>query len=209
MAEITAKMVKDLRESTGAGPLDCKKALELNDGDMQKAVDYLREKGIAKAAKKLGAGRTMNEGVIETYLHFNKRLGVLVEVNCETDFVAATDAFKNFARDIALHIANLKPEYLRRENVPEAVVQAERELQKRRAMEEGKPENIAEKMVDGRMNKFFEEIVLMEQQFLKDDTKTIEDLLKETVAEVGESIQISRFARFALGETEGGSESED
>lgn len=209
MAEITAKMVKDLRESTGAGPLDCKKALELNDGDMQKAVDYLREKGIAKAAKKLGAGRTMNEGVIETYLHFNKRLGVLVEVNCETDFVAATDAFKNFARDIALHIANLKPEYLRRENVPDAVVQAERELQKRRAMEEGKPENIAEKMVDGRMNKFFEEIVLMEQRFLKDDAKTIEDLLKETVAEVGESIQISRFARFALGESDDAGASEE
>lgn len=209
MAEITAKMVKDLRESTGAGPLDCKKALELNDGDMQKAVDYLREKGIAKAAKKLGAGRAMNEGLIETYLHFNKRLGVLVEVNCETDFVAATDAFKGFARDVALHIANLKPEYLRREDVPEAVVQAERELQKRRAMEEGKPENIAEKMVDGRMNKFFEEIVLMEQRFLKDDAKTIEDLLKETVAEVGESIQISRFARFALGESEDTSEPQE
>lgn len=209
MAEITAKMVKDLRESTGAGPLDCKKALEINDGNMQKAVDYLREKGIAKAAKKLGAGRAMNEGLIETYLHFNKRLGVLVEVNCETDFVAATDAFKGFARDVALHIANLKPEYLRREDVPEAVVQAERELQKRRAMEEGKPENIAEKMVDGRMNKFFEEIVLMEQRFLKDDAKTIEDLLKETVAEVGESIQISRFARFALGESEDTSESQE
>jgi elongation factor Ts len=209
MAEITAKMVKDLRESTGAGPLDCKKALELNEGDMQKAVNYLREKGIAKAAKKLGAGRAMNEGVVETYLHFNKRLGVMVEVNCETDFVAATDTFKNFARDVALHIANLKPEYLRREDVPDAVVQAERGLQLRRAMEEGKPENIAEKMVDGRMNKFFEEIVLMEQKFLKDDAKTIEELLKEAVAELGEAIQISRFARFALGESEDAGASEE
>jgi elongation factor Ts len=208
MAEITAQMVKDLRESTGAGPLDCKKALELNDGDMQKAVNYLREKGIAKAAKKLGAGRAMNEGVIETYLHFNKRLGVMVEINCETDFVAATDTFKGFARDIALHIANLKPEYLRREDVPDAVVQAERDLQKRRAMEEGKPENIAEKMVDGRMNKFFEEIVLLEQPFLKDDSKTIEQMLKEVVAELGESIQIRRFARFELGGAEDGASEE-
>lgn len=208
MAEITSQMVKDLREVTGAGPLDCKKALEQTGGDLQKAVDYLREKGIAKAAKKLGAGRAMNEGLIETYLHFNKRIGVMVEVNCETDFVAATPAFQNFCKDMALHIANLAPEYVRREQVPEAVIQAEREIQKRRAMEEGKPENIAEKMVDGRMNKFFEEIVLMEQKFLKDDSKTIEQLLKEVVAEVGESIQINRFARFVLGESGSGGEEE-
>lgn len=201
MAEITAQMVKDLRESTGAGPLDCKKALEQTGGDVQKAIDYLREKGLAKAAKKLGAGRSMNEGLIETYLHFNKRIGVMVEVNCETDFVAATAAFQNFCKDIALHIANLAPEYVTREQVPDAVVQAERAIQKRRAMEEGKPENIAEKMVDGRMNKFFEEIVLMEQPFLKDDSKTIEQMLKELVAEVGESVQISRFARFVIGQS--------
>ena len=138
--QITAQMVKDLRDSTGAGPLDCKKALEQNGGDMQKAANYLREKGLAKAVKKLGAGRTANDGIIQTYMHFNKRLGVLVEVNCETDFVAKTEQFQAFAYDIALHIANLAPEYIRREDVPEAVVQAERELQKRRAMEEGKPE---------------------------------------------------------------------
>lgn len=197
---ITAQQVKDLREATGAGPLDCKKALESTGGDVQKAIDLLREKGLAKAAKKLGAGRTMNEGLIETYLHFNRRLGVLVEVNCETDFVANTEAFRNFTKDVALHIANLKPEYVRREDVPEAIVEAERQLQRRRALEEGKPENIADKVVEGRMKTFFQELVLLEQPFLKDDTKTISQLLAETVAEVGESIEIRRFARFALGE---------
>ena len=141
--QITAQMVKDLREATGAGPLDCKKALELHEGDVQKAVDYLREKGLARAAKKLGAGRAMNEGLVQTYQHFNKRLGVLVEVNCETDFVANTDAFQTFAYNVALQIANMAPEYVRREDVPDAVVQAERELQKRRAIEEGKPESVA------------------------------------------------------------------
>lgn len=206
--EITAKMVKDLREATGAGPLDCKKALEASGGDLQKAVDYLREKGLARAAKKLGAGRSMNEGLIQTYQHFNKRLGVIVEVNCETDFVANTDQFQAFTYDVALHIANLSPEYVRREDVPEAVIQAEREIQKRRAMEEGKPENVAEKMVEGRMNKFYEEIVLLEQPFIKDDSKTVSDLLQSLVAELGESIEIRRFARFALGESadDGGDE---
>lgn len=206
--EITAKMVKDLREATGAGPLDCKKALEASGGDLQKAVDYLREKGLARAAKKLGAGRSMNEGLIQTYQHFNKRLGVIVEVNCETDFVANTDQFQAFTYDVALHIANLSPEYVRREDVPEAVIQAEREIQKRRAMEEGKPENVAEKMVEGRMNKFYEEIVLLEQPFIKDDSKTVGDLLQSLVAELGESIEIRRFARFALGESadDGGDE---
>jgi elongation factor Ts len=201
MTEITAQMVKELREVTGAGPLDCKKALQENNGDVQKAIDYLREKGLARAAKKLSAGRVMNEGLIETYLHFNKRLGVMVEVNCETDFVAATDAFKTFTRDVALHIANLAPEYVRREDVPEAVIQAEREIQMRRAIEEGKPENIAQKVAEGRMDKFFEEIVLMEQSFIRDDGKTVNDVLQEVVSEVGESIQIRRFARFALGES--------
>ncbi len=199
MAEITAQMVKDLREMTGAGPLDCKKALEQNGGDVQKAVDWLREKGLAKAAKKLSAGRSMNEGLIETYLHFNKRLGVMVEVNCETDFVAKTDQFQAFTRDLALHIANLNPEYLRREDVPEVVIQAEREVQMRRAIEEGKPAAVAEKVVEGRMSKFFEELVLMEQPSLKDDSKKVGDLLQELVAALGESIEIRRFARFELG----------
>jgi elongation factor Ts len=199
---ITAQMVKDLRESTGAGPLDCKKALEVNNGDVQKAADWLREKGIAKAAKKLGAGRTMNEGIIGSYIHHDKRLAVIVEVNCETDFVARTEKFQEFARNLAIHIANLTPKYVRREEVPEAEVQAEREIQKQRAMNEGKkPENVIEKIVDGRMDKFFEEIVLLEQPFVKDDSKKISALLSEAVTELGESIQISRFARFKIGES--------
>lgn len=145
----------------------------------------------------------MREGLIETYVHFNKRLGVLVEVNCETDFVAATDAFKTFTRDVAMHIANSAPEYINRDEVPEAVVQAERDLQVRRAVEEGKPAAVAEKVAEGRMNKFFEEIVLMDQPFIKDDSKTIAQLLQEVVIDIGESIKISRFSRFVLGEAAG------
>ena len=206
--QITAQMVKELREATGAGPLDCKKALEANDGDLQKALDYLKEKGLARAAKKLGAGRVMNEGVIASYLHHDKRLGVMVEVNCETDFVARTETFQQFAYDLALHVANLAPEYVKREDVPDAVVQAERELQKRRVLEEGKPENVAEKIVEGRMGKFYEEIVLMEQPFIKDDSKTIAKLLAETVVELGESIEINRFARFRVGEASEANEAE-
>jgi len=198
--QVTAKMVKELREVTGAGPLDCKKALEANDGDMQKAIDFLREKGIARAAKKLGAGRTMNEGVVEIYQHFNKRMGVIVEVNCETDFVANTEQFQQFAKNLAMHIATMRPEYVRREDVPEAVVQAEKDLQVRRAVEEGKPEDIAAKVAEGRMNKFFEEIVLMEQPSFQDDKKTIQQVLEETVAAVGESIEINRFSRYGIGE---------
>ena len=202
---ITAQMVKELREMTGAGPLDCKKALEANDGNMEKAIEFLREKGLAKAAKKLSAGRTMNEGVIQVYQHHNKRLGVIVEVNCETDFVANTDRFQEFARGVSLHIANLAPEYVRREDVPDAVIQAERDLQLRILKEDeknaNKPDDILQKIVEGRMNKFFEELVLMEQPYLLDDTKTISQFLSEVVAEVGESMEIRRFARFALGES--------
>lgn len=213
MAQITAQMVKELREATGAGPLDCKKALQENDGDLQKAIDYLREKGLAKAAKKLGKGRTMNEGVIETYQHFNKRLGVMVEVNCETDFVAATEQFQTFSREVALHIANLAPEYVTREEVPEAAITAEKDIQLRILKEDpknaSKPENILEKIIEGRMDKWYQELVLLEQPFLKDDSKTIADLIQETVAELGESIQIRRFARFALGEDGSDESAED
>jgi len=197
---VTAQQVKDLREMTGAGPLDCKKALESTNGDITKAVDFLREKGLARAAKKLGAGRTMNEGLVESYLHFTKRLGVMVEINCETDFVANTAAFKTFCKEVALHIANLKPEYVRREQVPEAVVAAERQIQLNRALEEGKKPEVAEKVIVGRMDKFFQEIVLLEQPWLKDDSKSISQLLAQTVSEVGESIEIRRFARFEVGD---------
>jgi elongation factor Ts len=201
MTTVTAQQVKELREATGAGPLDCKKALEANNGDFDKAVEFLRDKGLARAAKKLSAGRVMNEGLIESYLHFTHRLGVMVEVNCETDFVANTPQFRQFAKDVALHIANLKPLYVKREHVPAAIVQAERELQRRRALEEGKPENMVERIIEGRMEKFFQDIVLMEQPSLKDDDKTISQLLAETVAGVGESIEIRRFAVFELGES--------
>lgn len=207
MAEITAQMVKDLRTATGAGPLDCKKALETSGGDFDKAVEYLREKGLAKAAKKLGAGRTMNEGLIQTYQHFNQRLGVIVEVNCETDFVANSEPFVEFARGVALHIANMKPEYVRREDVPEAVIQAESDLQLRILKEDpknaNKPDEILGKIIEGRMSKFFEEIVLLEQEYLMDDSKKVQDALNELVAKVGESCEVRRFARFALGEDGG------
>lgn len=208
--KVTAAQVKELRDATGAGPLDCKKALEASDGDMQKAIEYLREKGIAKAQKKLGKGRTMTEGVIEVYQHFNKRVAVIVEVNCETDFVANTEQFQEFARDIALHISSMKPKYVNREDVPEAEVEQEKDMQMRSDDLEGKPDHIKEKMVEGRLNKWYEEIVLMEQEFLKDDSKTIAQLLEETVAEVGESIQINRFACYLLGESvEDDSEGDD
>lgn len=207
--QITAQMVKDLREATGAGPLDCKKALEQNDGDLKKAVDYLREKGLARAAKKLGAGRVMNEGVIETYTHHNRRLGVMVEVNCETDFVANTEPFREFAHNLALHIANLSPKYVRREDVPQAVVEAEQDLQRRRAIDEGKPEAVAVKVAEGRMAKFYEEVALLEQPYIMDDSKTIAQLLSEVVADVGESIEIRRFARFVIGEESADSAGDD
>ena len=201
--QITAQMVKDLRDATGAGPLDCKKALEANGGDVEKAMEFLREKGLARAAKKLGAGRTMNDGLIEIYLHHDRRLGVMAEVNCETDFVAKTDAFKNFAHNVVLHIANTAPRYIKREDVPADVIEAERAFQMRVLREDeknaNKPDEILERIIEGRMGKFYEEIVLMEQPFILDDGKTIAQLLAETVAEVGESIEISRFARYALG----------
>ncbi len=204
MTPITAAMVKELRAATGAGPLDCKKALQASDGNFDSAIVFLREKGLASAAKKLGAGRVVNEGVIQTYQHFNQRLGVMVEVNCETDFVASAAPFQEFSRNVALHVANMAPEYVRREDVPEAVVQAERDLQLRILQEDEKlasrPPAILEKIIEGRMGKFFSGIVLMEQEFLLDDSKTVAEALAETVALLGESIEIRRFARYAVGE---------
>lgn len=196
---VTAKEVKALRDKTGAGPLDCKKALEQHDGDLDAAAEFLREKALKDGIKLQGKGRSANEGIIGNYLHFDRRLAVIVEVNCETDFVAATDQFKSFAKDIAMHIANMNPQYVKREDVPEAQVAAESRLQMERALQEGKPENIAEKIVAGRLNKWYEEIVLMEQAFIKDDDKTITQYLQETVAEVGETINIGRFQRFKVG----------
>ncbi len=196
----SAKEVKKLRDKTGAGPLDCKRALERHDGDIDKAAAFLREKALKDGIKLQGKGRSANEGVIGNYVHFDNRLAVIVEVNCETDFVAATDQFKAFAKDIAMHIANLNPQYVKREDVPGSVVASESAAQLQRALDEGKPAHIADKIVAGRMNKWYGEIVLMEQDFIKDDDKTISQYLQETVAEVGETINIGRFQRFAIGD---------
>ncbi|GAV25323.1 elongation factor Ts [Carboxydothermus islandicus] len=195
---ITSQMVKELRERTGAGMMDCKKALEEANGDMEKAIEILRQKGLAAAAKK--AGRVATEGVVEAYIHGGGRIGVLVEINCETDFVAKTDEFKAFARDIAMQIAAAKPEYVRREDVPQEVIEKEREILKAQALNEGKPANVVEKMVEGRLEKFFKEVCLLEQPFIKNPDITVKDLLTEKIAKIGENINIRRFVRFELGE---------
>lgn len=195
---MSAKLIKELRGLTGAGMLDCKKALEANDGNVQAAVDWLRKKGIAKAAKK--AGRVAAEGIVYAYIHGGGRIGVLVEVNCETDFVAMNDGFKTLVHDIAMHIASESPRYVSRDEVSEADIAAERKIQIERAMNEGKPEHIAEKMVEGRMRKWFEEVCLLDQAFIKDDSKTVGGLLTEAVARIGENIKVRRFVRYEVGE---------
>ena len=197
MAEITAALVKELRERTGAGMMDCKKALSATDGDLEKAIDFLREKGLAAAAKK--AGRVAAEGLVEAYIHGGGRIGVLVEVNCETDFVAKTDAFKELVKDIAMHIAATNPSYLKREEVPTAELEHEQAVLAEQARNEGKPEKIIEKMVAGRIEKYYKEVCLMEQPFVKDPDKTISDLITESIAKIGENISIRRFTRYQLG----------
>lgn len=198
MAEITAAMVKDLRESTGAGMMDCKKALVATDGDMEKAVDFLREKGLSAAAKK--SGRITAEGLVEAYIHAGGRIGVLVEVNCETDFVAKTDQFKTLVRDIAMQIAASRPEYVSKEEVPESLVAKEKEILAAQALNEGKPEQIIQKMVEGRIEKFYKDICLLEQPFIKDSDKTVKQLITEKIATIGENISVRRFVRYELGE---------
>lgn len=195
---VDAKSVKELREKTGAGMLDCKKALEEANGDLTKAAELLREKGLAAAANK--AGRIATEGVVESYIHAGGRIGVLVEINCETDFVAKTDQFKEFARDIAMHIAATSPRYVRREEVPQDEIEKEKEILKAQALNEGKPEKIVEKMVEGRIGKYYEEYCLLEQSFIKDPDKTISTLLNEKISTIGENISIRRFVRYELGE---------
>jgi len=195
---ISANLVKELRERTGAGMMDCKKALTETRGDLEKAADYLRERGLAAAAKK--AGRVATEGLVESYIHGAGRIGVLVEVNCETDFVAKTEEFKAFARDIAMQIAAAKPEYVRREEVPAALVEKERAILRVQALNEGKPEKIVDMMVEGRIEKYFKEVCLLEQPFIKDPDTTVGQLLTEKIAKIGENINIRRFARYELGE---------
>ncbi|WZL74876.1 translation elongation factor Ts [Clostridiaceae bacterium 35-E11] len=194
---ITATMVKELREKTSAGMMDCKKALMEADGDMEKAVEVLREKGLAKVAKK--SGRIASEGLVESYIH-GGRIGVLVEVNSETDFVAKNDEFKQFVKDIAMQIAASNPLYIRREEISEEVIQKEKSILKAQALNEGKPEKIVDKMVDGRIEKYYKEVCLLEQPFIKDPDKTIQDLLNEKIAKIGENIAIRRFVRYEVGE---------
>lgn len=198
MAEITAAMVKKLREATSAGILESKKALETADGDFEKAVDILREKGAARAEKR--SSREASEGVIEMYSHPGGRIGVILELNCETDFVARNEKFQELAHDIALQIAAMSPKYVSKEDVEQAELDREAEILRAQAKGEGKPDNIVDKIVQGRISKFYEEMCLLEQVFVKDDKKKIKDLVTETISSTGENIVIRRFARYELGE---------
>jgi elongation factor Ts len=198
MAEVTANMIKDLRERTGAGMADCKKALQEADADVEKAIDYLRKKGLAKAAKK--AGREATEGAVVSYIHGGGRIGVLVEINCETDFVARNEDFVGFTKDVAMQIAAMNPQFVRKEEVDEATVARERAVLIEKAKESGKPEAIAAKMVEGQITKWMKEICLLDQTFVKNPDKTIEQIQQELIAKIGENIKIRRFVRFELGE---------
>ena len=198
MVQISAAMVKELREATGSGIMDCKRVLAESEGDMEQAIDLLRKKGLAKAAKR--AGRSTSEGIIYSYIHTGAKLGVLVEVNCESDFVAKTENFQMFAKNIAMHIAAANPIGLNPEDVDPAVVEKEKEIFRAQMLEEGKPENMIDKIVEGKVEKFYKEVCLMSQQYVKDPQQTITDVLKETISKIGENIQIKRFARFHIGE---------
>lgn len=198
MPDITPQMVKTLRERTQAGMMDCKRALQEMGGDMERAVDYLREKGLAAAAKK--AGRVAADGLVDSYIHPGGRVGVLVEVNCETDFVAKTDEFRELVRDIAMHIAAMKPEYVKRDDVPADVIERERRVFVAAAKEEGKPEHVIDRIVSGKVEKFYGDVCLLEQPFVRDSDKLVGDLIQEKIAKMGENITVRRFARFEKGE---------
>jgi elongation factor Ts len=195
--EITAAMVKDLRVRTGAGMMDCKKALSESGGDMEKAIEFLRIKGLSKAAKK--AGRETAEGLVMSYIHPGNRIGVLLEVNCETDFVARTDEFQSFCNDVAMQIAAAAPLAVTRDEIASDALDKEREVYRQQALDEGKPEAVVQKIVDGKIEKFYSEAALLDQVFVKDSDKKVGDLVKETIANLGENIRIARFARFQLG----------
>ena len=201
MADITAQMVKELRERSGAGMMECKKALVEANGDIAEAELVLRKRGIAIAQKK--AGREANEGVIGSYIHAGSKLGVLVEVNCESDFVARTDAFQELVHDIAMHIAAADPRFIRKEDVNQEAMDKERAVQRARALAEGKSESIVDKMVEGRMSKFYEEVCLYEQPFVKDNTIKVGQMITDSVAKMGENISVGRMARFKIGEDAG------
>ncbi len=195
---MSAADIKVLRKRTGAGILDCKKALAECDGDIDQAIDWLRAKGVASAAKK--AGRAATEGLVVSYIHAGGKIGVLLEVNCETDFVALNEGFQSLCRDIAMHIAAAAPEYVDKDEVPPGAIEREAAVQKQRVMEEGKPAHIADRIVEGRMSKFYEEVCLLEQKFVKDDKKTVRQVVTDAIAKIGENIKVRRFTRYVLGE---------
>ncbi|MCK9216540.1 MAG: translation elongation factor Ts [Firmicutes bacterium] len=195
---IKASIVKELRERTGAGMMDCKKALVDTNGDMEKAIELLREKGLSAAAKR--AGRIATEGIVESYIHGGGRIGVLIEVNSETDFVAKNEGFKNFVKDMAMQVAASSPLYISREHVDTELIEKEKEIYRAQAKNEGKPDNIIEKMVEGKIEKFYKEICLLEQPFIRDTDKTVNDVLLDLIARIGENITIRRFTRYELGE---------
>src|ERR1700751_2411469 len=199
--EISAQLVKQLRERTGAGMMECKKALVEAKGELAEAEVVLRKQGIASASKK--SSRSTRQGVITSYIHPGAQLGVLVEVNCESDFVARTDAFQELVKDLAMQVAAADPQFIRREDVTQEALDKEKDIQRARAINEGKPEKMAEKIVEGRMNKYYEEVCLYEQPFIKDNTVTIQDVIKQKIAKLGENISVSRFVRFKVGDTAG------
>lgn len=198
---ITAGMVKELREATGAGILDCRKALEAAEGDFQVAVDFLRERGLAQAAKRMD--REASDGLIHAYIHGGGRIGVLVEVNCETDFVARTEEFQTFVSDVSLQIAAMAPSYVARADVPAEVLEHEKQVYRAQALEEGKPEQVIDRIIEGRVEKFFQQVCLLEQDFIRDEDVTMEELLKAQISKTGENIVIRRFSRYELGESLG------
>lgn len=199
--EISAELVKKLREKTGVGLMDCKEALKQSDGDMEKAVDYLREKGLAKLQKR--SGRAASEGVIMSYIHTGAKIGTIVEVNCETDFVANTKDFQDFAKDVAMQVTAANPSYVKREDVPSDVIEREKTIYKHQALESGKPEKIIDKIAEGKLEKFYGEVCLIEQAFIKNPDITMKQLLEGLVIKLGENIVVRRFTRYQLGETQG------
>ena len=196
--EISAELIKDLRQRTGAGVMDCKVALQEAKGNIEGAIDYLRRKGLATAAKK--AGRITTEGLVSSYIHAGGKMGVLAEINCETDFVAKTEDFQNFVKNVAMHIAAANPQYIKREEIPPEVLEKEKEIYRAQALESGKPAKVIDKIVEGKLERFYSEVCLLEQTYIKDSDLTVKEILDAMIAKVGENIAIRRFARFQLGE---------
>jgi elongation factor Ts len=201
--EISADVVKELRVKTGAGIMDCKEALKVSNGNFEKAIDFLREKGLSAATKK--SSRATKDGLVYSYIHMGGKVGVMIEVNCETDFVAKTENFRNLTKDLAMHVAAMNPSYVKPEDVPEAALQREKDIYRKQVIAEGKPEKIADKIVEGKLKKYYEEVCLLKQKFIRDTNMTVEDLIKASIAATGENILVKRFVRYQLGGDEAAS----